>query len=308
MMITQNGALFDIIKSGVRILESACGPCIGMGFAPPSGGTSIRSFNRNFEGRSGTKDAKLYLASVETCIACAIYGKITDPRKLGEYVKPRPPEKYLIDDSMIIPPLAYEDRKKVEVIRGPNIKPFPIKKPLEKRISGKVLLKTGDNITTDHILPAGAKILPLRSNIPAISDFTFERVDKDFVRRAKEYKGGFVVGGANYGQGSSREHAAIAPMYLEVKAVIASSFARIHRANLVNFGIIPLVFEDPSDYNLIDQDDELLIDDLFTGLDKGTVMVKNLTKGKTFGTKHDLTTREIKAIKAGGVLNLVRRG
>src|SRR5574341_1197334 len=256
-MIAQNGALADLIRSGARILESACGPCIGMGQAPPTGAASLRSFNRNFEGRSGTPKDRVYLASPETCAASALTGKITDPRRLGDYPRVEVPEKYLIEDNMLLPPA--EKPEGIEILRGPNIKPLPTRGPLESALTGTVLLKMGDNITTDHILPAGAHILPLRSNLPAISEYTFTRVDPDFPKRAKERGGGFVVGGENYGQGSSREHAALAPMYLGVKAVIAKSFARIHYDNLINFGILPLTFVDPGDYDKIAQDDRLEI-------------------------------------------------
>ena len=259
-MITKNGALADMISAGARVVEVACGPCIGMGQAPPSGGVSVRSFNRNFEGRSGTADAQVYLVSPETAIATAINGVIRDPRDFGERIVIKFPKKFTVDDSMII--LPSEKPEEVTIMRGPNIKPLPKKEPLPDTLKGDVLLKVGDNITTDHIMPAGAKVLPLRSNIPAISEFVFEKVDKEFVKRAKEKGGGFLIGGTNYGQGSSREHAALAPMYLGVKAVIAKSFARIHRANLVNFGILPLTFENESDYNLFDQGDTIELPDI----------------------------------------------
>lgn len=235
-MISKNGALTDIIAAGARILDVACGPCIGMGQAPPSGGVTVRTFNRNFEGRSGTLDAKVYLVSPETAVITAIRGVISDPRDYDMPIIIKDPKTFLIDDSMIIPPS--ENPAQVTIIRGPNIKPLPKKEPMPDTLHGEVLLKLGDNITTDHIMPAGAKVLPLRSNIPAISEFVFEKIDKEFAKRAKEKGGGFLVGGINYGQGSSREHAALAPMYLGVKAVIAKSFARIHRSNLVNFGIL----------------------------------------------------------------------
>lgn len=303
-MIARNGVLADYIAAGVRLLESACGPCIGMGQAPSSKAVSIRSFNRNFEGRSGTADAQVYLASPETCVACAIFGVITDPRKLGDYPSVDMPVEFLVDDSMVIAPA--EAASPVEVIRGPNIKPLPINKPLAKSITGEVLLKVGDNITTDHIMPAGAKILPLRSNIPGISEYVFTRIDSEFSKRAKEKNGGFIVGGENYGQGSSREHAALAPMYLGVKAVLVKSFARIHRSNLVNFGLIPIIFENPVDYDRINQGDALEFMDIFTELKSGKITVKNVTQGFTFTVKHDLSPREMDVIYAGGLLNYTR--
>ncbi|KAA0244933.1 MAG: aconitate hydratase [Candidatus Brocadia sp. AMX2] len=301
-MIAKNGALADMIAAGARVIEVACGPCIGMGQAPPSGGVSVRSFNRNFEGRSGTADAQVFLASPETAIATAINGVISDPREFGEPIIMKYPKRFTIDDSMIIPPS--ERPEEVTIIRGPNIKPLPKKEPMPDTLTGDVLLKVGDNITTDHIMPAGAKVLPLRSNIPAISEFVFEKVDKEFVSRAKEKGGGFLIGGVNYGQGSSREHAALAPMYLGVKAVIAKSFARIHRANLVNFGILPLTFEDESDYNLCDQGDSIELPDIKNRLTSGgKVIINNLTKNKEIKVKHTLTPREIDILCVGGLLN-----
>ena len=249
--MVRTGAYADLVEAGFRILESACGPCIGMGFAPNSGAVSVRTFNRNFEGRSGTKDAKVYLVSPETAAATALNGVMTDPRELGDYENPEEPVHYLIDDNLFIYPLPPDEAAKVEILRGPNIKPLPEFNPLPSSVDGEVLIKVGDNITTDHIMPAGAKILPLRSNIPAISEYVFSQVDEGFPGRAKEKNGGFIIGGENYGQGSSREHAALAPKYLGVKAVIVKSFARIHRANLVNFGILPLTFKDPSDYEIV---------------------------------------------------------
>ena len=255
-MISRDGALSDLIGAGARILESACGPCIGMGQAPPTGATSIRTMNRNFPGRSGTPNDQVYLASPYVAAACALKGVITDPRRLG----PRPPrivlpKRFLVDDSMILAPSQRPEEVVVE--RGPNIRPVPMRGPLEEVLEGAVLLKVGDNITTDHILPAGARVLPLRSNIPAISEHLFERVDPDFYRRTKEWGGGVIVGGENYGQGSSREHAALAPMHVGVKAVFAKSFARIHRSNLINFGILPLIFENPIDMERVRQGDRL---------------------------------------------------
>ncbi len=302
-MIAKNGALAELIASGARILESTCGPCIGMGQAPRSGAVSLRTFNRNFEGRSGTKDAKIYLVSVQTAAASALTGYITDPRTLGKAPEIKMPEKFDIDDSMILKPST--NPEEVEVYRGPNIKPLPIQQKLSESMGGKVLLKVGDNITTDHIMPAGSKILPLRSNIPAISKYVFEPVDPAFSERALKEKGGFVIGGENYGQGSSREHAALAPMYLGVKAVIAKSFARIHFANLVNFGILPLTFENPSDYDKIDQGDELYAPDILKELNAGMpIKFINKTKGNAeLKFKYNLTERQVKIIKEGGLLN-----
>ena len=302
-MISQNGVLGDLITSGARLLESACGPCIGMGFAPPSGGVSVRTFNRNFEGRSGTKDAKVYLASPEVAAACAITGKITDPRDLGvPYKTVDLPEKYVLDDRMMIfPP---KEGTGIEVLRGPNIKPLPTRDRISETVTGSVLLKVGDNITTDHIMPAGAKVLPLRSNVPAISQYVFESVDPTFPKRAKEAGGGFIVGGANYGQGSSREHAALAPMYLGVKAVIVKGFARIHLANLINFGILPLTFVNEADYDKIDRDDQLEFST--AGLEKGTLVLKNLTKKIEIPVKHSLTARDLEIVRAGGTLAYVK--
>ncbi|HEB71729.1 MAG TPA: aconitate hydratase, partial [Nitrospirae bacterium] len=264
-MISDNGALATLISAGARILESACGPCIGMGAAPNSEGVSVRTFNRNFKGRSGTADAGIYLVSPETAAGAALSGKLSDPRKIAKklgvkYKAIALPKKFDINDNMIISPIPPARASKVEIKRGPNIAPLPSFDPLPDSLEGKALLKTGDNITTDDIMPAGARILPLRSNIPAISEFVFERVDTSFPSRAKEEGGGFIIGGSNYGQGSSREHAAIAPKYLGVKAVIVKSFARIHMANLINFGILPLTFENEADYDRIDQGDELELD------------------------------------------------
>ncbi len=298
-MIAANGALADFIASGFRILESACGPCIGMGFAPSSGGVAIRSYNRNFEGRAGTKDARVYLASPEVCAACAIAGEITDPRDLGvPYSRPPLPEKYLVDDSMILPPSSHPEE--VEVRKGPNIKSLPQMFPLPEVLDGEVLMKVGDNISTDHILPAGAKILPLRSNLPAISDYVFAGLDPGFVRRAKEKGGGFIIGGENYGQGSSREHAALAPKFLGVKAVIVKSFARIHLANLVNFGILPLKFANPADYVKIDVGDFLQCH-LPKTLNSALIL-KNLTKKVDIPVIPVLNARDWEIVKAGGSL------
>lgn len=303
-MLARNGALADIVAAGARILETACGPCIGMGQSPSSGAVTVRTFNRNFEGRSGTADAKVYLASPEVAAAAALTGVITDPRELGEYVEVKMPEQFLIDDSMVLPPA--EEPNKIEILRGPNIKPLPVNKNLPDTLRGPVLLKLGDNITTDHIMPAGAKILPLRSNIPAISQYVFSGIDLSFPDRAKEAGGGFVVGGHNYGQGSSREHAALAPMYLGIKAVIAKSFARIHRANLVNFGILPLTFADEDDYDTINDEDNFEID--VKDISASNVLtVKNPALGTEFKVRHDLTSRQVEIIKAGGLLNYTKQ-
>ena len=304
-MLAQNGALGVLVRAGARILESACGPCIGMGQAPPSGGVSIRTFNRNFEGRSGTRDARVYLASIETAVAAAIFGVITDPRRLGAPVEVEAQERHIIDDNMIIRPSSSPG---VEVVRGPNIKTLPVELPLPDVLRGKVLLKTDDNITTDHILPAGANILPLRSNIPAISEHAFERLDPDFAARAKREGGGFIIGGENYGQGSSREHAAIAPRYLGVKAVIAKSFARIHRANLINFGILPVVFVDQKDYQEVHQGDQLELDVSQLGKNGiAALEVNDHSTGRTFAVRCDLSEREAGVIRAGGLLNYISK-
>lgn len=306
--ICENGALRDIVSAGARVLECTCGPCIGMGQAPPTNGVSVRTFNRNFEGRSGTKSAKLYLVSPEVAAATAMEGVLTDPRKLGTPPKIVLPNKFDVDDSLILKPS--ENPEKVEIIRGPNIKPVPINQPLAQRLVGEVLLKVGDNITTDHIMPAGAKILPLRSNVPAISEHVFERVDPNFAKRAKEKGGGFIVGGENYGQGSSREHAALAPMYLGVKAVIAKSFARIHKSNLVNFGILPLEFENTNDYDKVDQGDNLEMLEVVDTLKKGEteILAKNTKKAVEIPLRCYLTPRFRKIVIAGGLMNFTRIG
>ena len=306
-MIARSGALGDLIESGARILESACGPCIGMGQAPASGAVSVRSFNRNFEGRSGTPNAQVFLASPETCAASALMGVITDPRELGGRIQVEVPGKFLIEDNMIVPPAENPDE--VEVHRGPNIRPLPINDPMEQDLGGKVLLRVGDNITTDHIMPAGAKVLPLRSNIPAISEYVFEKVDPSFATRAREWGGGFVVGGSNYGQGSSREHAALAPMYLGVRGVITKSFARIHRDNLINFGIVPMVFVDPLDYAEISEGDELCIENAREVLQSGveTITVENRTKDTKFQVRPNLSQRQVNILLAGGLLNFIRQ-
>jgi aconitate hydratase len=304
--VAQLGALTDMIAAGARIIESACGPCIGMGQAPSSGAVSIRSFNRNFEGRSGTRDANVYLASPQVCAACAVTGVITDPRDLGPEPKITLPEAIPIDDALIIK--APPDGRSIVILRGPNIKPLPIQKPMASNIAGEVLLKVGDNITTDHIMPAGAKVLPLRSNIPAISEFVFERIDPAFPKRAKEKGGGLIVGGDNYGQGSSREHAALAPMFLGVRAVIAKSFARIHYANLINFGIPPLTFGNPADYDRIEQGDIIEIDKIVETIQSGgQLKARNKTRGFEFILSYDLSPASKAVLIEGGLLNYTRK-
>jgi len=303
-MISDNGALATLISAGARILESACGPCIGMGAAPNSEGVSVRTFNRNFKGRSGTADAGIYLVSPETAAVSALSGKLSDPRQIAKKlgIKHKAialPKKFDVNDNMIIFPLPPARASKMEIKRGPNIAPLPSFDPLPGSLEGKVLLKTGDNITTDDIMPAGARILPLRSNIPAISEFVFERVDTSFPSRAKDEGGGFIIGGSNYGQGSSREHAAIAPKYLGVKAVIVKSFARIHMANLINFGILPLTFENESDYDRIDQGDELEID---TSTIFENIVLFNKSKAIKIPVTHAMGARDLEIMAAGGTL------
>ena len=303
-MIARNGALADIISAGARILENSCGPCIGMGQAPSTDAVSLRTFNRNFYGRSGTLSAKVFLVSPETAAVSAITGVLTDPTELDVDLTVDMPKRFLIDDSMILAPAP--TNAEVDVVRGPNIKPFPVNKPLGNSVEGKVLIKVEDNITTDHIMPSNAKLLPFRSNIPYLSEFCFNTVDVEFPKRAKEYNGGFIIAGDNYGQGSSREHAALAPLYLGVKAVIARSFARIHKANLINNGIIPMEFKEESDYNSIDLVDDLVIDNVKRSLETGTVKVKNVTKGIEFEVTVNLTEKEIDVINLGGRLNYVK--
>lgn len=308
-MLADNGALSVLIDAGARILESACGPCIGMGQSPNSKGISLRTFNRNFEGRSGTKDGQIYLVSPETAAISAITGVFTDPRTVGEMPPYVMPEKFLINDNMIVPPASPEEAPNVEVLRGPNIKPFPVNKPLAESIESGVTLKVGDNITTDHIMPAGAKILPLRSNIPAISEHCFAVCDETFPKRAKEAGTNIIVGGVNYGQGSSREHAALAPLYLGVKAIICKSFARIHRQNLINNGILPLEFANESDYDRVEQGDELVIADIRNIVENGgEIVVEDKTKGFSFGVKCELSERGRGMILAGGLLNFTKSG
>jgi aconitate hydratase len=304
-MISRDGYLSELISAGARILENACGPCIGMGQAPASDSVSIRSFNRNFEGRSGTASAQVYLSSPETAVMAALTGQITDPRTMKEPITVTMPQEFLIDDSMIIPPV--KESQQIEIIRGPNIRPLPQNTALSNTLSAIVLLKVGDNITTDHIMPAGAKILPLRSNIPAIAEHMFEPIDSSFAQRAKSAHGGFIVGGENYGQGSSREHAALVPMHLGIKAVLAKSFARIHRTNLINFGIIPLVFRNKADYDTIQQNDTLQISDVRAALKpEQPLTVHNTTQNIAIKVNHELTQRQIEIILAGGLLNYTK--
>lgn len=304
-MLASNGGLSTMITAGARILETTCGPCIGMGQSPITNALSLRTFNRNFYGRSGTLSAKVCLVSPETAAASAIAGYIIDPRVL-EFDIPEDPEYFTIDDSMIIEP-DMELSAETEVVRGPNIKPLPINTPLKNTITKKVMIKVDDNITTDHIAPAGAKVLPYRSNIEKISEFIFMNVKASFHDDCIANDGGFIVAGSNYGQGSSREHAALAPMYLGIKAVIAKSFARIHRANLINFGIIPFTFVNEKDYDDIDEMDTLKITDLLDIKENTPIIVQNVTKGKTFQVEHHLTQLDIDTIKAGGTLNLIRQ-
>lgn len=306
-MLAKNGALADMIDAGARILESACGPCIGMGQSPNSAGISLRTFNRNFEGRSGTADAGIYLVSPEVAAYSALTGVLSDPRDLGEALHIEMPEKFDINDNMVALPASPEEAKNVEVLYGPNIKPFPTTEKLPESITAKAVLKVGDDITTDHIMPAGAKILPYRSNIPYLSQFCFAVCDKTFAERCKAEGKGIIIGGANYGQGSSREHAALVPLYLGVKAVITKSFARIHCANLINAGILPLNFKDEADYDKITEGDELSLENIKTAvLNDQPAVLKNLTTGENYELKYDLTKRQKDIILAGGLLNYTR--
>ena len=307
-MLALNGALADMIAAGARILECVCGPCIGMGQSPNSGGVSLRTFNRNFEGRSGTADAQVYLVSPEVAAASALTGVLTDPRTLGEPVEISMPEKFLINDNLVEAPIEESLMETVEIQRGPNIKPFPVSQPLPDSIEKKAVLKVGDNITTDHIMPAGAKILPFRSNIPYLSQFCFGVCDKEFPQRCKAEGGGIVIGGSNYGQGSSREHAALVPLYLGVKAVVAKSYARIHCANLANAGLIPLQFVDEADYDRIDQMDLLRLPNIKAELEQGNaVTLENVTKGITIQVEAQLTQRQRDMVLAGGLLNYTKQ-
>ncbi|SHD77488.1 aconitate hydratase [Schnuerera ultunensis] len=300
-MLAENGALAKLISAGARILESACGPCIGMGQSPNTDGVSLRTFNRNFKGRSGTNTAKVYLASPEVAAVSALVGYITSPE---EYVKDMDidmPEKFLINDNLIISPA--EEEGEVEIIRGPNIKPFPKSKALEENIEGKVLIKVGDDITTDHIMPSNAKLLPYRSNIPYLSDYCLVPCDPEFPKRARKYGGGIILGGFNYGQGSSREHAALVPLYLGIKAVIAKSFARIHKQNLINNGILPLIFQNEMDFDSIDIYDELAIENILIQIEEDKIAVKNITKDEEYTLVLDITERQRNILRAGGLLN-----
>lgn len=311
-MLADCGALSDILASGARVLECACGPCIGMGFSPNSGGVSLRTFNRNFEGRSGTKDGQVYLVSPETAVAAALTGEISDPRLLGEDSTGMPeivmPEAFKIDDSAIIPPADIEEAKELPILRGPNIKAFPDSRPQEDKLTAKLTLKVGDNITTDHIMPAGSKILPYRSNIPHLSQYCFEVCDETFAERAKAAGESIIVGGNNYGQGSSREHAALVPLYLGVRAVVAKSFARIHIANLINAGIMPLTFKNPDDYDKLKQDDKLTINNIYAGMDSGSFIMTVEGSGEQIELEGSFTDRQKDILKSGGLLKYVARG
>lgn len=306
-MLSLNGALSDIISSGARLLECACGPCIGMGQSPNSAGISLRTFNRNFEGRSGTADAGIYLVSPEVAAASAIEGVLTDPRTLGKMPEILLPSSFIINDNMIIKPADENEADSVEVIYGPNIKPFPTSTELPESIEAPAILKVGDNITTDHIMPAGAKILPYRSNIPYLSNFCFRQCDEHFAERCKQAGKGIIIGGSNYGQGSSREHAALVPLYLGIKAVVAKSFARIHCANLINAGIMPFTFANPADYDDIETDDILLLDGIREKIENGgKVILRNITKGNEYELAYDYSERQKDMILAGGLLNYTK--
>lgn len=302
-MLADCGALSDILASGARLLECACGPCIGMGFSPNSGGVSLRTFNRNFEGRSGTADGKVYLVSPETAVAAAVFGEITDPSKLGEMPQVEMPDSFKIDDSAVIEPAPAGESESVEILRGPNIREFPVGDPVSDELSAPLILKVGDNITTDHIMPAGAKILPYRSNIPHLSQYCFGVCDVTFPERAKAAGRSIIVGGENYGQGSSREHAALVPLYLGVRVVIAKSFARIHAANLINAGIMPLTFADSSDYDLVGQGDQLTLTDVLEGLDSGEILLQD--GNRKIILKCSFTDRQKNILLAGGLLKYV---
>ena len=307
-MLANCGALSDILASGARLLECACGPCIGMGFSPNSGGVSLRTFNRNFLGRSGTKDAQVYLVSPETAVASALTGYITDPTTMEDLLQITLPDSFAIDDSSVLAPLPAQQAKDAQVLRGPNIKEFPKSKPFADTLDAQLVLKVGDNITTDHIMPAGAKILPYRSNIPHLSKFCFEVCDPDFPERAKAAGDGIVIGGSNYGQGSSREHAALVPMYLGVRCVIAKSFARIHAANLINAGILPLTFANAADYDALEQGAKLRLTNLKAGMTCGKIFVEDTVSGKQFTAHCDLTQRQQAILLCGGLLNYTREG
>ena len=305
-MLADCGALTDILASGARLLECACGPCIGMGFSPNSGGVSLRTFNRNFLGRSGTKDAQVYLVSPETAVAAALTGTITDPQTLGPMPAVTLPEHFRIDDSAVLPPAPADEADAVEVLRGPNIRPFPQSKPFADALTAELVLKVGDNITTDHIMPAGSKILPYRSNIPKLAEFCFTVCDPTFPARAKAAGDGIIVGGSNYGQGSSREHAALVPMYLGIRCVVAKSFARIHVANLINAGILPLTFENPADYDALQPGAQLRIDGIRAGMAAGALTLTDTATGKAYPVVCSLTERQQAILLAGGLLNYTK--
>ncbi len=305
-MLADCGALTDILASGARLLECACGPCIGMGFSPNSGGVSLRTFNRNFLGRSGTKDARVYLVSPETAVAAALTGTITDPQTLGPMPAVTLPERFRIDDSAVLPPAPADEADAVEVLRGPNIRPFPQSKPFADALTAELVLKVGDNITTDHIMPAGSKILPYRSNIPKLAEFCFTVCDPTFPARAKAAGDGIIVGGSNYGQGSSREHAALVPMYLGIRCVVAKSFARIHVANLINAGILPLTFENPADYDALQPGAQLRIDGIRAGMAAGSLTLTDTAAGKSYPVVCSLTERQQAILLAGGLLNYTK--
>ena len=306
-MLANCGALADILASGARLLECACGPCIGMGFSPNSGGVSLRTFNRNFLGRSGTKDANVYLVSPETAAASALAGYICDPTTLPPIPEIKLPDHFVVDDSSVLQPLPPAEAADAEVLRGPNIKPFPKGTPVSDSIRAELVLKVGDNITTDHIMPAGAKVLPYRSNIPKMSEFCFEVCDPDFPARAKAAGSGIIVGGSNYGQGSSREHAALVPMYLGIRAVVTKSFARIHVANLINAGILPLTFQEEGDYDRFSQGSKLTITGIPEGMDSGTVTMTD-ENGNTAKLNCRLTERQKAILLAGGLLAYTKEG
>ena len=305
-MLADCGALTDILASGARLLECACGPCIGMGFSPNSGGVSLRTFNRNFLGRSGTKDAQVYLVSPETAVAAALTGTITDPQTLGPMPAVTLPEQFRIDDSAVLPPAPADEADAVEVLRGPNIQPFPQSRPFADTLTAELVLKVGDNITTDHIMPAGAKILPYRSNIPKLAEFCFTVCDPTFPARARAAGDGIIVGGSNYGQGSSREHAALVPMYLGIRCVVAKSFARIHAANLINAGILPLTFENPDDYDALQPGARLRIDGIRAGMAAGKLTLTDTAAGKAYSVVCSLTERQQAILLAGGLLNYTK--
>jgi aconitate hydratase len=304
-MLSKEGLLADMVAAGARILESACGPCIGMGQAPASNAVSLRTFNRNFEGRSGTVTAKVYLVSPETAAASAITGVMTDPRELGKVPDVKMPEEFYINDNMIIPPA--KEKNRVEIIRGPNIKPFPLNVKIPESLKGKALIKVGDNITTDHIMPSNAKLLPFRSNIPYLAEYCLTPCDPDFPAKAKKNGGGFIIGGFNYGQGSSREHAALAPLQLGIKGVLAKSFARIHMSNLINSGILPMEFENEKDYDTIEENDELLLEKTKVQLNEGRqLLIRNLTRNRNIQVRVHMSERQVKIILAGGLINYIK--